>query len=97
MRCSERGLLNIWLYDPDDVVRGTMKPLYEMLYWMGLVSCIIAAICLSIMQLLRSIKYGSLFHWLKPLYPIDVKLLGIAGILFLAGLSFFILGSIIKR
>ncbi len=72
-------------------------PLYEILYWVGLVSCIFAATCFSIMQLLRSIKHGSLFQWFKPLKPIDVKLSGIAGILFLVGLSFFILGAIVKR
>ncbi len=72
-------------------------PVHEMLYWIGLISWIIAALCLSIIQVRRSIKYGSLFHWMKPLEPVDVKFAGIAGIVFICGLIFFILGSIVKR
>ena len=72
-------------------------PIYEILYWAGLIPCIIAAICLSIMQVRRSIKQGSLFQWMKPLESIDAKLAGIAGLLFLVGVMFFSLGSLVKR
>jgi hypothetical protein len=65
--------------------------------WVGLISWIIAAICLSIIGVRRSIKYGALFHWMKPSDPPDVKPAQLAGLLFIAVVFFFILGAFVKK
>ncbi len=71
--------------------------IYEILYWVGLISWIIAALCLSYIGVRRSIKYGALFHWMEPLDQPDIKPAQLAGLLFIIGLAFFILGSMVRK
>ncbi len=70
---------------------------YEILYWVGTISLSTAALLASIIQVRRSIKFGSVFQWFKPLESTDTTLAGVAGILFLISIILFIAGAYIRK
>ncbi|MDY6844693.1 MAG: hypothetical protein SVW57_11430 [Thermodesulfobacteriota bacterium] len=69
---------------------------YEVMFWSGLISWIVACIGLSAIGLRNSTWFGMHRSLLSALKPVDIKIAKGSALFFLVGLLFFGLGFWLK-
>lgn len=66
------------------------------MYWVGLTAWLMSGVCISITGFRNSVWYGTKQKLFEELNPLDMKLIKIAALFFVAGILFFIIGTIVK-
>ena len=67
-----------------------------MFFWSGLIFLIVCCCCIAIIGIKNSVFGGAYRSAMDELRPFDIKLLKLAGILFLVSILFFIIGFFLQ-
>jgi len=71
--------------------------LHELMYWIGLAAWVTSGLCIGSIGFRNSAWWGPRRSASEKLGPVDMKIAKIAGIFFILGIFFFIIGKLLQK